>query len=665
MPSLITAQEPRQSELGIQLSYLDHAVNPCDDFYHFACGTWLKNNPIPPDRSRWGTFDMLGKKNREVLRKILVDAELKKNAADPNSKKLADLYGSCMDKSTIEDKGAKPLRPELERISALNSKKQLAAEVSHLQKIGVSALFSFSSQQDYQDATRMIAAFDQGGFALPDRDYYLKKHFSKDREAYLKHIQKMLELSGESATKAAVDARNTLTIETALAKNSLDRVSQRDPLKVSHKIQIEEFEKLSPSFDWAQYLKNSKAPKFKMLNVADYGFFKDLGNVINQMPLQSWKSYLRWELVHSMAPELSSNFVNEDFAFYGTRLQGQKKLLPRWERCVRFADGGLGFALGKLYVQQYFPPQAKQDAADLLAEIEASMSSDISGLTWMGPETKMKALEKLKAMKNKIGYPKRWRDYSKLAIVQGDNLGNAERSSAFEFHRQLSKIGTPTDRDEWDMTPPTVNAYYDAQENDMNFPAGILQPPFYDPQADVASNLGAIGAVEGHELTHGFDDEGRLYDSQGNLRSWWTPKDAVAFKKRAECLVNQYSQYVVVKDVKDPKKDVKINGKLTLGENTADNGGARLAYAALQNKIASGAQSAGGFTPAQRFFIAWGQTWCQNQTQQSKRLQTLIDPHSSAKYRANGVVSNMPEFRQAFSCPEKSPMVSQNACQVW
>ena len=508
------------------------------------------------------------------------------------------------------------------------------------------ALFRFRSDQDYKDSTQVIAEVDQGGLGLPDRDYYLKTdaESAEIRKKYVAHLQKMFELLGDKPAIAAVEAQTVIRIETVLAKGSLTRVERRDPPKLYHKMTVEQLIALSPSFRWKTYFAKVGLPSLEALNVETPEFFKALNSELVSESLTSWKIYLRWHLINANAPFLSSDFVDADFDFYGKTLQGAQQLEPRWKRCVGYVDNDIGEALGQVYVERNFSPEAKQRAQKMVKEIEDAMGQDIDSLSWMTPTTKQHALEKLHAVANKIGYPDKWRDYSALTIARDDEMGNVLRAREFEFHRQLAKIGKPVDRGEWEMTPPTVNAYYDPQLNDINFPAGVLQPPLFDVNSDAAPNFGDTGSTIGHELTHGFDDEGRQFDAQGNLRDWWTAEDAKAFEQRASCISDQYSQYVIV-------DDIKINGKLTLGEDVADLGGVILAQMAWQQDTKGETlEPLEGFTPEQRFFIAYGQSWCSSTRDETKRLRATIDPHSPDKYRANGVVSNLPEFQEAFHC---------------
>jgi len=652
------AQTAQTSQPVLNTNFMDQSVDPCADFFQYACGGWVKNNPIPPDQSSWSIYSQVAEANKVQLRSILEAA-----AADPKSsatnQKIGDYYASCADVKTIEDAGIKPLQAQLDRINQLSSKAQIAEVAALL--TGDDVLFGFTSTQDYKDATQVIAQADQGGLGLPDRDYYLKddSKSAELRTAYLVHVQKMFELVGDKPEAAAAEAQIIMRIETALAKGSMSRVDRRDPNKIYHKLGVEELMQISPAFGWETYFSKVGLPSPKSLNVTSPDFFKTMNEVLDKEDVAKWKIYLRWKLLHANASYLSSAFVNEDFKFYGKTLEGKEQLPPRWKRCTEDVDNDIGEALGKAYVDKYFSPQAKQEALTMVKQIEAAMQSDIQSLPWMSAATKDRALEKLHAVANKIGYPDRWRDYSKLEIIRGDEFGNALRALQFEFNRQLAKIGKPVDRGEWLMTPPTVNAYYDPQVNDINFPAGILQPPLFSESSDAAPNYGNTGGTIGHELTHGFDDEGRQFDAHGNLKDWWTEKDGKEFEQRAACISDQYSQYVVV-------DDIKINGKLTLGEDVADLGGLLLAYMAWQKDTAEqNLQPIDGLTPAQRFFIGYGQSWCDSTRDETKRLRATIDPHSPAKYRANGVVSNMPQFQEAFQCKAGAPMVRANRCRVW
>jgi putative endopeptidase len=658
--SLAGAQQPASKyEPALDVTSMDRSADPCADFFQYSCGGWMKNNPIPPDQSSWDTYSKMQDENRARLRGILESAAAPDSKRDAAAQKIGDYYASCMDEKAIDAKGADPLKAGLDRIAAIDSKAKIADVAAAM--VDDNILFRFESTQDFRDATQVIAEADQGGLGLPDRDYYLKDDAkSVDlRKAYVAHVQKMFELLGDKPDAAATEAQTVMRIETALAKGSMTRVERRDPKNLDHKMTGAELEKISPDFSWQVYFTKVGLPSLPSLNVASPGFFKAMNEELEKESLDDWKTYLRWHLVHADASFLAAPFLNENFAFYGKTLRGQQELQPRWKRCTESVDGDLGEALGQVYVEKYFGPQAKEEALKMVKEIEAAMQQDINSLSWMSSTTKQQALVKLHGMANKIGYPDKWRDYSKLEIVRGDELGNVERSRQFEFNRQLAKIGKPLDRGEWGMTPPTVNAYYDPQMNDINFPAGVLQPPAFDPKSDAAPNYGDTGGTIGHELTHGFDDEGRQFDAQGNLRDWWTEEDGKEFVKRASCISDQYSTYTII-------DDIKINGKLTLGEDVADLGGLILAYMAWKDDTkGQNLQAIDGLTPERRFFVGYGQSWCGESRDETKRLRATVDPHSPEKYRTNGVVSNMPEFQEAFHCKAGSPMVNQNRCRIW
>ena len=649
---------------AFDVTAIDKSIDPCVDFYQYACGNWMKNNPIPPDKARWGRFDELAEHNLYLLRDILTEAQAP-GKHSPAETMVGTFYGACMDESGIEKKGTAPLTPELEKINAIATKRDLIKHVAYLHRNGFPALFAFYSQPDMHDSMATVANLDQGGLTLPDRDYYIKDDAKsvETRQKYVEHVQKMMEMAGDKSEVAAEEAKTVLAVETGLAKASMDRTVRRDPKTRDHKMTVEEIVGQAPNFDLALYFADNGSPKFTSLNVGNPDFFKQVNEQLNATPLDQWKVYLRWKVINDFAPALPKAFVDENFQFNGKYMSGQQEIEPRWKRCVRSTDILLGMALGKLYVDRTFGAEGKERTLKMVQGIESAMHEDIGDLTWMSDTTKKKAYEKLQAIVNNIGYPDMWRDYSSVVIKADDYAGNAERASAFEVHREYNKIDKPTDRKDWTMTPPTVNAYYRPPMNDINFPAGILQPPFYGKLMDDAVNYGGIGVVIGHELTHGFDDQGRKFDAEGNLHDWWTAEDAKEFVKRSDCTADEYSSFV---SVKDDKGEVKLNGRLTLGENTADNGGLKLAYIALMHVIGNTpVKPIDGYTPAQRFFLSFGQIWCQNVTDQEARKRVLTDPHSPGRWRANGAVQNSAAFEQAFGCKADQPMVSANACRVW
>jgi putative endopeptidase len=664
--ALFSQEKPAQgdkppADVRFSVDMLDKNIDPCNDFYAYACSKWLAQNPIPADRSSWGRFNELQQRGEYIVRDILEKASADRPGRTANEQKIGDYYASCMDESAVEKAGTKPLAKDFQSIAAVKSKDELPKEIVRLQSEGANVLFGFDSGSDFKNASLIIAQVDQGGLGLPDRDYYFKDDPKSVelRKKYVEHVTKMFVLLGDDQAKAAAEAKVVMDIETALAKGALDQTSRRDPQKIYHKMTSQELAALSPAFNWNVYFEDSGAPRFDSLNVIEPDFVKNMQEVISATSLDDWKIYLRWHAVHDNVPALPTAFVNENFEFFGKTLQGTKELRPRWKRCVGNTNGDLGEAVGQIYVKETFGAQGKERTLAMVAALEKALGADISNLPWMGADTKAQALVKLQAITNRIGYPDKWRDYSTLQIVRGDALGNSQRSNEHDFQRRLNKIGQALDKRDWPYPPMTINASYNPLENNITFPAGILQPPFYDNRADDAMNFGGIGAVIGHELTHGFDDQGSQFDADGNLRDWWTASDKKQFEERTGCIKDQYANFVAV-------DDLKLNGKLTLGENAADNGGLRIAYMAMLNTFA-GKEPApvDGLTAEQRFFLGWANAWCQNRTDAISRMLVTIDPHSPSKYRVNGTISNMPEFREAYHCAATAPMVNQNACRVW
>jgi putative endopeptidase len=650
---------------GFSLDTIDKSIDPCVDFYQYACGNWIKNSEIPPDQSRWGAFTELRERNLEVEHGILEKAAAGGASRDGIDQRIGDLYASCMDEKTVDAKGIAPLRPELDRIAAVPDKSALIDEIAHLRLVGGSSLFRFYSRSDLHNADLVIAYIDQGGLSLPDRDYYIKEDNPKMkamREHLVEYVTQSFTLAGQTPPQAADSAQTVLRIETALAKASMDRTARRDPKTQDHKMTRDEAVALGPNFYLNRYFTDVGAPNFSQLNVANPDFFKQVNGVLESESLDSLKTYISWHALNAGTPWLSQPFVDANFKFQ-QNLSGQKEIQARWKRCVSLTDRQLGEALGQRYVEATFGPDGKQRMLKMVDALDKSLAEDIHNLSWMSDETKKQAKVKLDAIRNMIGYPDVYRDYSSIVIKRDDLLGNVARANTFESKRDIAKIDKPLDRKEWGMTPPTVNAYYDPSFNEIVFPAGILQPPFFDKNMDDAVNFGGIGLVIGHELTHGFDDEGRKYDPQGNLHDWWTEQDGKEFEKRVSCVADEYSNFVAV-------DDLKLNGRLTLGENTADNGGARIALIALEQMIADDqtgkeGQKIDGYTPEQRFFLGFGRVWCEKRRPEMARSSVLTDPHSPGKYRVDGVVQNMPEFEKAWGCKAGQPMVAENACHVW
>ena len=649
---------------GFSIDNIDKTLDPCVDFYQYACGNWLKKAEIPADQSAWVSFVELDERNLVTLREILEKASANDPSRTPVEQKIGDFYSACMDEKAVDAKGLGSLKIELDRISTVNDKAALIDAVARVHLMGPSPLFNFYSNSDLHNADQVIAYIDQGGLSLPDRDYYIKNdaRMTEMRKHLVEYVTQVFTLAGQSPTEATESAQTVLRIETALAKDSMDRTLRRDPKTRDHKMTKDAAVALAPNFYLDRFFASADAPSFSELNVSNPEFFKQVNGVLESGSLDSLKIYVSWHLLRGAAPWLSQPYVDANFKMRQA-LTGQKEIQARWKRCVDLTDNSLGEALGQKYVEVTFGPDGKQRMLKMVDALEQSLDEDIQNLSWMTADTKKQAKIKLQAIRNKIGYPDAWRDYSSLTVVRGDLLGNFLRANEFESKREIAKIGKPLDRLEWGMTPPTVNAYYSSSYNEIVFPAGILQPPFFEKKLDDAVNFGGIGLVIGHELTHGFDDQGRKFDPQGNLHDWWTPEDGKEFEKRATCVADEYSSFVAV-------DDLKLNGRLTLGENTADNGGARIALMALERMIADDktgreAQKVDGYTPEQRFFLGFARVWCEKRRPESARVNVTTNPHSPGKWRVNGVVQNMPEFQQAWGCKAGQPMVSANACHVW
>jgi endothelin-converting enzyme/putative endopeptidase len=646
---------------GLDVSSMDRSASPCQDFYQYTCGGWMKNNPIPPDQAKWSVYGKLYQDNQRYLWGILDGLAKQTDGRTPTQAQIGDFFAACMDEAAVERRGAQPLEGFLRDVATPGS--QLPALLARLQSGigGRGFVFGFGSQQDFADANSVIADAGAGGLSLPDRDYYLKDDDKSKalREAYQAHVRHMLELVGDAPEFAAREAADVMAVETALARASLTRVERRDPNNLFHKMNRQELAALTPHFDWAPFLAGMGVADVQVFNVSEPAFFKAVDTLVSNTDQAPLRAYLRWHVVHAQAPYLSKSFVDANFDFFSKTLRGVPQQKPRWKRCVALVDNELGEALGQEFVARAFSPELKERTLHMTAQIEQAMAEDIDKLAWMDADTKTRALEKLHAIVNKIGYPDRWRDYSSVAIARDDFFGNVHRADMFEIRRQLDKIGQPLDRSEWGMTPPTVNAYFDPQMNDINFPAGVLQPPLYDPKMDDAPNYGNTGGTIGHELTHGFDDQGRKFDALGNLSDWWSESSNTAFEARKQCIVKQYAGYTIV-------DQIKINSELTAGEDIADLGGLMLAMVAWKAETAGKElESRDGLTPEQRFFVGYAQWACENNRPENLRVDAATNPHSPGRYRVNGLMVNMPEFREAFQCKADDAMVAKEPCRVW
>ena len=654
-----------QTGHGYDLSSLDKNTAACTDFYQYANGGWLTANPIPAAYSSWGVANLLDERNRDVVHEILEAAAKNTNAPKGSSEqKVGDYYATCMDEAKIEAEGIKPIAPAFDLIANIKDVAGLQDVITHFHSMGLNVVFNSDSTQDFKNSAEVTFEIYQGGLGLPDRDYYLKTDEKSVaiKDAYVKHVANMFQLLGDDSAKATAEAQTVLAIEKKLAEASLTKVEMRDPEKIYHRMTVAQVQELAPAYNWTGYMQKLGVPQKTDINVATPDFFKAAVNpMLSSVPIADWQTYLRWHLINNTAPALSSAFVNEDFNFKGKILQGSQENLPRWKRCSAGTDRVMGEALGEVWVKKAFPPAAKARALDMVHNLEAALKSDITTLSWMSEPTRKQAIKKLDAFLNKIGYPDKWRDYSSLEIDRGPYVLNRARANAFEKRRDLKKIGQPVDRMEWGMSPPTVNAYYNPQINEIVFPAGILQPPFFDAEADDAYNYGGMGSVIGHEMTHGFDDSGAQFDATGNFSNWWTESDLKEFKARAECVINQFNGFEV-------EKGLNQNGKLVVGESIADLGGLVVAYAAFQKATEGKPRKViDGFTPEQRFFLGYARGWATNMRPQLARMLTNVDPHPLPKFRVNGPLSNMPQFAEAFSCKAGDAMVrpEKDRCQIW
>lgn len=702
--SAAAAQTSAAAE-GLHLNWLDKNVSPAQNFYEYANGDWRKRHPVPASHSRWGVFAILHKRNQKVVRKIIEEAAKKNARTGTITRKVGDFYSSGMDTKQIEKAGAKPLVPEFKKIAAIKNEKDLQDEVARLQLMGVNAMFGFGSMQDFKNSSKQIGAAFQGGLGLPDRDYYLKtaaacktKHeapadtsspkatkaekavkaakskkareaaykdclaqaqkFQETRDAYVKHVAAMFVLLGDSKDKAKSEAKTVMHIETGFAKASMSKVAMRNPHAIYHIKTLTQLEKTTPNFSWKDYFSALGVPHLKSINLGTPGFFEALNGDLKTVSIPDWKTYLRWHLIDAAAPYLSKPFVDENFKMQSA-LSGAKELQPRWQRVVDAENHALGFAVGKLYVKKEFPPSSKKAVEKILHNIRGALKDDIETLSWMSPATRKKALKKLDLMGERIGYPDKWRSYKKLKIVKGPYVVNVIAGNKFSTRRDLNKIGKPVNKHEWYMTPQTVNAYYDPSNNNINFPAGILQPPFFDPKAPAAVNYGSVGFVMGHEMTHGFDDQGAQFDGHGNLKNWWTKKDLKKFHVATDCISNHFSNYTV-------DNGLHVQGHLITGEATADLGGLTLAWRAFHaSKAYKRAKTIEGFTPDQQFFLGAAHVWASNIRPAEARRRVTTDPHPPAKYRVDGTVANMPQFQKAFDIPNGNPMVNKHRCVIW
>ena len=665
-PSAAPEVAPPPAVPGIDVSIVNRAVNPCVDFYEYACGGWLAKTEIPADQSRWvRSFNVMREENKAKLRSILDEAAAGKvDPSDRYGQVVADFYASCMDEAAVEKTGLTQLKAAWKRVDAVKDAKSLGAVLGGLHAETTPGFFSIGSTQDSKDSTLVIGSVRQGGLSLPDRDYYTNKDEKSAaiRKDFVAHVEKQLVAAGLARRDAAADAKAILAFETSLAESHWTRVEARDPVRTYNRLDLAGLKKAAPRFDWDGYLGAVGLKGVTAFDVMTPKLIERIDTVLQKAPPATWRAYLRWQLVRDAAGvrALPKALGDEEFWFMASHFTGEKTQPERWKHCVDLVDGGMGQALGQGFVRRYFPAEAKAKALTLVLGVQQAMGKRIAGLTWMDEATRQKAQEKLGTVANKIGFPDVWRSYDGLTVKRDAFYESAMSVAAFELKRELAKIGKPVDRTEWEMSPPTVNAYYSPQLNEMVFPAGILQPPFYTQGANDAVNYGAVGLVVGHELTHGFDDEGRQFDAKGNLSDWWSKSVGEEFVHRAQCVVDQYAAYPVI-------EEVKLNGNLTLGENLADLGGISLAYAAYEASRAGKPHEAavGGFSAEQQLFLAHAQAWCAQIRPENARMRAATDPHSSARWRVNGPLSNVPEFAQAFSCKAGDAMVRADRCVVW